>query len=242
VVCPPDFRIGPGPALDVFRKSATLIPKLPSAKRTVEPTLSGLASLERDLRGKFLSAICSSSQARMALRPLLLFDNLPGREHWAEAIGEPAAQSDWEQLKKGVAITLYHQSQEATDCRWLRVLFHVLSGKLKLPTEEHVREILEDPVLGEPEKIRPTMRAQEGIIAQTSDPSSTWHESFWGQCLRDTPCELRHTMETDFSLRIATTRRQVHTVRQALRPEKVQSAGQLAKLPVSRRHRSLLFM
>lgn len=209
-------ELGRNRAVDIFRGTAALIRTLPPSKQSVEPTLSELASLESDVRGKFLSSICSNVEVRNALRPLLLFDNLPGRQYWADAIAEPSGQSDWERIQKAVAITLNHQSQEATDCRWLRVLFHVLSGKLKFPTEELVREILEYPNFGEPQKVRPSIRAQEGIIAQTSNSSSNWPELFWSQCLRDTACDLRHTMETDFSLRIPTTRAQVHKVREAL--------------------------
>jgi hypothetical protein len=111
---------------------------------------------------------------------------------------------------------LDHQSQEATDCRWLRVLFHALSGKLHLPTKEHAREILEYPTFGLQQKVRPTIRSMEGMLGEFSKPASLWPQSFWKQCLRDTPCDARHTLEAEWLPLIATTGRRIREVRESL--------------------------
>jgi hypothetical protein len=100
-------HLGRDRALDVFREVAALIPRLPPTKRTVQPTLSWFGSLEPDVCDKFLSTICPDIESKNSLRPLLLFDKLPGREHWAKAIGQSAAQEDWEFVKKAVSIILY---------------------------------------------------------------------------------------------------------------------------------------
>src|SRR5438128_920142 len=155
-------------ALTIFREVAALVPKLPKEKRTVQPTLSGLASLESDVRQQFLSTICSDTETKNVLRPLLLFDNLPAKQEWANAIGETATDKDWAPLKTAVLQVLNHQSQEATDCRWLKVLFQILSGTMHLQTKEQVREILEYPNFGTPQKVRPTVRCMEGLMGPLS--------------------------------------------------------------------------
>lgn len=116
-------RLGRERALEAFRQAAAVIPKLPPEKRTVQPTLSGLAAVELNIVGEFLRAICADAEAKSALRPLLLFDDLPAKELWSAAIGELPTSADWDSLKAAVLPLLNHQSQEATDCRWLRVCF-----------------------------------------------------------------------------------------------------------------------
>jgi hypothetical protein len=116
-------------ALEKFRAIAALIPQLPAGKRLVQPTLSSLAALEEGTLHRFLSKICSDDETKDALRPLLHFDDLPAKEYWAKAIDQSPAIRDWESLQAAVLPVLDHQSQEATDCRWLRVLFQTLSGQ-----------------------------------------------------------------------------------------------------------------
>lgn len=210
------YGLGRDHALAVFRKAAALVREFSTVKGMVDPTLSGFGSVEPEVREKYVSAICGDTETKNALRPLLLFEKLPAREHWTAIISQSTVPEDWECVKGAVSLVLNHQSQEATDCRWVRVLFHLLSGRLKLPTEEHDRQILEYPTFGMPQEVRPTVRAQEGLITQTSEGCAPWPLFFWNQCLRDTPCEARHTMETDVSPRIASTRAQVREVREAL--------------------------
>ena len=208
--------LGRDRALERFRQIAALIPQLPADKRIVQPTLSSLAELEEGMLHRFLSKICPDIETKDALRPLLLFDDLPAKEHWARTIGQAPATKDWECLQAAVLPVLDHQSQEATDCRWLKVLFQILSGQLHLPTQQHVREILEYPNFGLQQKVRPTIRSMEGTIDQLSQPATSWPQSFWNQCLRDSPCEPKHTMEMEWSPQITTSGRRVRQVREAL--------------------------
>jgi hypothetical protein len=209
-------RMGRERALECFRKVAALVPELPAEERTVQPTLSGFAALEEGILREFLSAICADAENKNALRPLLLFDDLPAKQEWATAIGLAPISEDWQSLKPAVIAILDHQSQEATDCRWLRVLFHALSGKLHLPTKEHAREILEYPTFGLQQKVRPTIRSMEGMLDHLPKPASLWPQSFWKQCLRDTPCDARHTLEAEWVPLVVTTGRRIREAREAL--------------------------
>jgi hypothetical protein len=209
-------QLGRDRALVKFREAAAIVLKLPKTKRKVQPTLTGLASLESVDLQRFLNTICADAETKNALRPLLLLDNLPGRQEWAKAIEQTAAAGDWDSLKSAVLLVLNHQSQEATDCRWLRVLFQVLSGALNLQTKEQVKEILDYPNFGMPQKVRPTVRCMEGLIDTMFEQTADWPKLFWDQCLRDTPCDPRHTMESERSPSITTTRVKIREVRETL--------------------------
>jgi hypothetical protein len=209
-------QLGRDRAIEHLKKVAALIPKLPVEKRVVQPTLSGLASLEEGMLLEFLTAICPDAETRNALRPILLFDGLPAKEQWVESIHEKPTIDDWENLKSAVLLVLDHQSQEATDCRWLRVLFQVLCGRLHLPTPEDVREIFEYPNFGLQQKVRPSIRSMEGMLDLRSKATSLWPQSFWKQCLKDTPCDPRHTLEAEQLPLTTTTRCRIREVREAL--------------------------
>ena len=58
-----------------------------------------------------------------------------------------AGQSEeaWPRLGSAVLTSSDHQSQEATDCRWMKVIALLVSGKLQLGSNEEVLEILEYP-------------------------------------------------------------------------------------------------
>src|SRR5260370_25932813 len=209
-------QLGRERALTKFREVAALVPKLPKEKRTVQPTLSGLASLQSEVRQQFLSTICSDTETKNALRPLLLFNDLPARQEWANAMDEVTTAKDWAPLKGAVLQVLNHQSQEATDCRWLKVLFQILSGTMYLQTKEQVREILEYPNFGMPQKARPTVRCMEGTMGPMLGQTSVWPQLFWDQCLRATPCDAKHTMETEWLPAIDATLVRIRDVREAL--------------------------
>src|SRR5258708_3333362 len=177
-------QLGRTRSLERFRRVAALVPKLPVEKRMVQPALSGLAMLDQDILSQFLTAICADTESKSALRPLLLFDDLPAKQAWVRAIGLTPAVEDWDALKAAVFGVLDHQSQEATDCRWLRVLFQALSGKLYLPTNELGRQILEYPDYGLQQQVRPSIRSMEGLLDQFAEPASACPQSFWKQSLR----------------------------------------------------------
>ena len=82
-------RLGRGRALECFRKVAGLIRKLPVREQPLQPTLSGLASLEEETLREFLIAICAGAEINNALRPMLLFDDLPAKKQWTTSIGQP---------------------------------------------------------------------------------------------------------------------------------------------------------
>jgi hypothetical protein len=176
-------------ALGVFRRVAKLCQDKFEDNKPIDIGHSGLAELPGDHRKEILSFLCGIPATRRALRPLLLLDDLPLKDEWSLHIAEQPQPQDWESLRAAVALVFDHQSQEATDCRWLKVLVMVVSGQMKLPSEEMAREILLYPSEGEQAQVRPTIRSAE--LAFATGPGTTprdWPGRFWKQCLAETPC------------------------------------------------------
>lgn len=146
---------------------------------------------------------------------LLHFDDLPGKERW-HAIASKASDS-FDLLKRAVAITLWHQTQEATDCRWMKVLAALLSRSLMLPSEQLLREILEYPNFNDQRKVRPLIRSTEGGVLGMTPPSSHWPERFWRQAFELTREDhVRYSAAVPANVAILTVD-QSRRVREALR-------------------------
>src|SRR5258707_204864 len=64
-------QLGRSRSLERFRRVAAVLPKPPAEKRMVQPTLSGLATLDDEILGQLLAAICAGNESKRALRPLL---------------------------------------------------------------------------------------------------------------------------------------------------------------------------
>ncbi len=149
---------------------------------------TGLSKAKPELLEQFLHIIIATDDHREALSPLLLLRELPAYEVWKRKLAVVEVHdTKWQQLARAVAVTLDHQSQEATDCRWVRMLCMVSSGKAVMPPE-HVKEIAYYPNYGDMRKVRPTIRASEMAFANLLEEERNWAEKFWAQCLSDTPC------------------------------------------------------
>jgi hypothetical protein len=176
-------------ALKFFRYIAKFIE---TNQECSDITLTGIAQLPPEKKIMFIKHFSGYSQEiNNILRSLLLFPELPALKDWKEVLPESQQDSDWQKVSKGVAVTFWHQSQEATDCRWVKILCVILGGKLKFPRamEDTVRGIFEYPNYGDLRHIRPFIRASE----ITPDPknegkSSNWSKFFWKYCFDTTGC------------------------------------------------------
>ena len=125
---------------------------------------------------------------RQVLSGLMVLDDFPGKERWGHYLGKDAPEVGWNLLMHAVARTLDHQSQESTDCRWLRVLCLMAGDKLKLPSEEMIHELVEYPNRGDQRKVRPMIRAAEIGTHIFLDSVNDWPKRFWNQCFKRTEC------------------------------------------------------
>ena len=122
--------------LNVFRLIIKYIDLLPKNEKFGDITHTGLAKLPSKQLDDVLSIITFSQENKQALTYLLSFDELPAKEAWTKVLETDETHSDWEPLMIGILHTLDHQSQESTDCRWLRLMCATVGYELMLPPEE----------------------------------------------------------------------------------------------------------
>jgi hypothetical protein len=199
-------------ALAVFRAVAKYISEFRDGDLPYDVTHTGLSKLEPETLHALLKVIVPDDRLKKVLAPLLVLKDLPARETWAEVLAGSLLVNGWKALEIAAAKTLYHQSQEATDCRWVRVICWMTGGKLILPTKELVEEILYYPEYGDPQKVRPTVRAMEGSLDSALEAKKEWPEKFWSQCLSDTPCFPVATSVSSASVLVGTTLKQQRDV------------------------------
>jgi hypothetical protein len=170
--------------LEIFRTLGNRV-----AKQTASYDIrhSGIAAALPESKSVIIDFLCRPREGRIALRPLLLLPELPGREAWVSAIQDDPREQDWQYLAAAVAEVLYHQSQLATDLRWVVVLCRVAAGKLHLPPNR-VKELALYPHLGDQRSVRPSIRATEISLSTMRNAHETFPTEFWARCLASTEC------------------------------------------------------
>lgn len=148
-------------------------------------THTGIAKLDTSLREEFISMVIEPLEIGSALSTLRLFQGLPAQDIWYKLLPEEPLNLDL--LMSAVGATLWHQSQSATDCRWLRVMVQVVSGKFHIP-KEMAEEWFGYPDKGDQRKVRPSIRAAEIAPGTIDPPDLNWAKSFWDEAWRNTPC------------------------------------------------------
>lgn len=171
-------------ALSEFRRILNFLARHERKGELHDITLSGISKLPDPLKESLIESIVDSP-ASQALRSLKLFDNLPAREVWLRFL--PDNDPDVEILMDAVGSVLWHQSQEATDCRWLRIMALVLTDKMHL-LEQQIEGFLKYPESGDQRDVRPQIRATEGSLDGLQKRDMTWVTAFWNECWDKTPC------------------------------------------------------
>lgn len=213
-------HLGQDLALEVFRRVAKLAEgTFETLKGDIDLGHTGLSRLPEPLREQIVHLVSAAPGARDVLRSLLLLDQLPARDLWAANLAQVPTREDWNTLARAVGHVFDHQSQEATDCRWARIIFKIVAGQAKFATarKELVEELLYYPHRGDQRRVRPSVRAME--IAYASGPGVTksdWPDRFWNECWIKTPCAPR-ALAVPYGLpRIGTTATRLTEVSEAL--------------------------
>ena len=172
-------------AIAEFRRILAFIGEHDSKEDFSDVTLTGISKLEEGLREEFINCILENQTTASALTVLTLFEDLPAKEVWVKKL--PNTQPDISNLMNAVGFNLPHQSQEATDCRWFRLMAQVISGKFHIP-----REMAENwfgyPYEGDQRAIRPSIRAAEIADNPFYEKDLSWPNSFWEEAWKNTPC------------------------------------------------------
>lgn len=150
-------------------------------------TISAVSALDAESQELFFKVL-DRQECRDALAPLALFPTLPERELWVGSMQSEKPEKLWERLARSIVKFMNHQSQESTDCRWLRVACHVAADKLRLLRPEQYKEIRDYPDYGDQRMVRPTIRASEQCLGLAFNSSKNWADEFWKHCLLETPC------------------------------------------------------
>lgn len=144
---------------------------------------------------EIVSILRQHPQGIAALRPLMLFEDMPGWSQWREAISSEPADQDGLVLAKAVGVCLDHQSQQSTDVRWLTLMFKIGLGKVHMPKEmidNLLRYVHLDPGDEQMKFIRPSIRAAEMAFRTASldepEVQSEWAKVFWSESFKRTDC------------------------------------------------------
>lgn len=180
-------------ALDFFRYVAKFVQDNSDCYNI---TMTGISEFEKTKRSELIKRMLSwSDEVKIALRPLVLFPNLPAFDDWKNSLDQPVAKDDWQKLSKGVSKTFWHQSEEATDCRWIKFLCQIVGGKMKFfksieGIDDTLRGVFEYPKYGDLRHIRPFIRASEimPLDPTKKDQASKWSKDFWQECFDKTGC------------------------------------------------------
>ena len=203
--------------LNLFRQMARhILDFSPVDKRPFDITLSGLAELDNDVFNKLLYPLIASENCRMILSSILVLEDFPGKERWQHLIEMTPQDDGWALLMRAVARTLDHQSQESTDCRWLKILCFIAGDKLELPTDDMVREYVDYPNYGDQHKVRPSIRATEIAMSSASSHTNGWPGKFWDQCLQRTACWPLVLVENPQVPNMSTTQQRMYEVYRSL--------------------------
>ena len=161
----------------------------PKEMRPKSLSHTDISSLEATNQRGFLNFLCKNEATRQSLQPLLLLcPELPGSEVWAEVLkAENSKPEMWNVLKKTIFEVIDHQSQIATDCRWLRVFYFTVINGLK-HSRSNVEALFGYPNVGEMTSVRPYIRSVEMTLDFGQTIDFTWSKNFWRLCMERTSC------------------------------------------------------
>lgn len=181
-------------AISEFRRVISFVADHEQKEQLSELTISAISNLDEPLREDFIQHLLANPATASALTILTLFEKLPARDSWLKFL--PDVEPDIDILMMAVGMCLPHQSQEATDCRWLKVMLQVVSGKFHAP-REMVEQWVNYPYEGDMRSIRPSIRASEMNQNPFIKHDLSWANDFWDSAWHNTPCLTLPTVKED---------------------------------------------
>ncbi|MEO0853089.1 MAG: hypothetical protein AAFY15_06260, partial [Cyanobacteria bacterium J06648_11] len=118
---------------------------------------TNIAKLGESDFDRLVQPIIDRDLARL-LTPLSLFPDIPDAHHWKRHVPDwtEANAEDYQTVAVAIGLTSWHQSEQATDVRWLRVLSMIIGGKMHFAEsmKSHAEEIIGFPHVGEMRSVR----------------------------------------------------------------------------------------
>ncbi len=177
--------LGQDHALRLFRRFLNFVGDHKNREQLSDITLTSISKLENPFREEVISFIVEPPEAAKPLATLRLFKSLPAYQTWDKLL--PNIEPNIELLMSTTGSNLWHQSQEATDCRWLRVMAQVMTGKFHIP-KETAEKWFGYPNEGDQRSVRPSIRAAEIAPGTMDPPDLTWPNAFWDEAWQNTSC------------------------------------------------------
>ena len=206
-------------ALNVFQSVVKYIDSLPKGEKFGDITHTGLSKLPSEQLDDVLSIITLGQEQKQALAPLLLLDELPAKEAWTKVLDIDGTNTEWEPLMIAVAHALGHQSQESTDCRWLRVFCAMVAYELPAPPDKETLDGINFyPNVGDLRAIRPSIRAFENGLTTEEKLTGAdierlaWADKFWDECLVKTSCVASNSNFIEVDISTGTTEERLEEV------------------------------
>ena len=178
---------GRNEALEFYRHCLSFVDK---KKDLPDITLEGIAAFPFEEPENFIKHVVAypKLEIKKILSPMLLIESLPAKEVWTKNLNSitdiPQA---WKDLADSIGVAFWHQSQEATDLRWLKLSALVLTGKFQMPADS-IDEIINYPNKGDMRSVRPMIRASEIAIGSIDGKPETFPPLFWKECFDKTMC------------------------------------------------------
>ena len=140
------------------------------------------------------------------LSALLFVESLPDLHHWKRHLEKRDPGESFAILAGAVSESFDHQSQVATDIRWLKLMSQIIVRQkvfFGLQFDEFLEQLRLYPNYGEMEKVRPAIRAMEVGLRENEFPSdgeakdgpkvarvlpSLHSETFWKEMRSATQC------------------------------------------------------
>ena len=191
--------------LDLFRKIAIEARSALKDDKHASLCHNYMSTLDEHAFDRIFAPLFSDGDGRAVMQCLALIDGLPDIDHWRRSLPNIEPSQDlWDDLARSVFRCMDHQSQEATDARWLKVAFLAISGGLILPggpDTAHDGDVVEElrlyPNHGDMRKVRPTIRAIESTIRSMETGAEKGKhvpefnaEMIWDELFRKTECVL----------------------------------------------------
>ena len=153
-------------------------------------THTDIAQMSDGLRVKFINEIVSVAGSDV-LKPLLLLPGLPAYDDWEKALvsAKSTPDKDWELMANSIEKVLWHQSQEATDVRWVKLMGRVLRGNMRFfeGMVDALDELNNYPNKGDQRSVRARIRSME-MMSNMTEAKPEWPEEFWDFVYDQTNC------------------------------------------------------
>jgi hypothetical protein len=103
----------------------------------VFPDHSALAGVRPEQFAVIFAKLLADEEARAAVSPLLLPEDLPDRAHWASHLSMPDTEGGWAAMAYAVSISMDLHARTSIDVRWLRIMFLGLQHRLHFSEGQH---------------------------------------------------------------------------------------------------------